>query len=288
MKLVPLILISIFTPVLAMAQEAAPQKIPASSIDEKTAASGLQADSYQIAYADTTNNSLIEKNALNTGLKFIADLDLYAEIKQTDRPGTDAVADWRERVFKSLSTHVGPRPLDGVNDNRLVSNSELDEQANQRRMVTRIVLKETLKYARERIPEIDELANSLKYEVSNRPVAENSGATVNGKKTEGKSPPPENNISEDKLYLKTELRIPVEGGKIGLVSESEARYGNVSSFVKIKLDGWYDTIAGMTYVLGRELHLQVERRGTHTTDPLSGDKAQARSSLSLVQVVYAF
>jgi hypothetical protein len=288
MKLVPLILISIFTPVLVLAQEAATQKISASFVDEKTAAPGRQADSYQLAYADTTNNSLIEKNALNTGLKFIADLDLYAEIKQTDRPGTDAVADWRERVFKSLTMHVAPRPQDGVNDNRLVSNSELDEQANQRRMVTRIVLKETLKYARGRVPAVDELANILKYEVSNGPVAKNSGAAANGNETVEKSPPPEDNISEDKLYLKTELRIPLEGGKIGLVSESEANYGNVSSFVKIKLDGWYDTIAGMTYVLGRELHVRVERRDTHTTDPLSGDKVQARSSLNLVQVLYTF
>jgi hypothetical protein len=288
MKLIPFIIASIFAPALAMAQDAAQKETPPVFPYDKKVALTRSGDGYQVAYADTTTSDIVKQNALDAALKFIADPELYSDAGRTGFPESSAVAVWRDRVFKSLSTYLGPRPKDGTNITRLMSNTELEELANERRMATKIVLKETAKYTRERMPEIDRLINTLKFEVSNRPLAGNAGVEAEHKQF-GEQPAADNNaFHEERFFLKTGLRLPIEGGKISIVSESEARYGNAASFIKINLDGQYDRSAGMTYVFGKDFRLQIERRDTHQTDPLTGDKARTGSSLSMIQVVYAF
>jgi hypothetical protein len=289
MKLVFLFIIaSIFTPALAIAQDAAQQETSPVFPHDKTVALARPGDGYLVAYAYTTTDAIVGRNARDASLKFTADPELYSEAGQAVFPGSDMVAVWRNRVFKSLSMYLGPRLQDGMDASRLMSNTELEEKANERRMATKIVLKETVKYTRERLHEIDRLINALKIEVSNGPVAENAGTEAEQEQTGQRPAANKNEVRKDRPFFKTGLRFPVEGGKISLVSESEARYGNAASFIKINLDGLYDRSAGMTYAFGKDLHLQVERQDTHKTDPLTGDKAQARSSLSMVKVVYAF
>ena len=134
---------------------------------------------------------------------------------------------------------------------------------------------------------IDKLvkALTLKLEVSNRTFTENIEAQAKEEEFV-EARPARNNSDKDKLFVKTGLRLPIESGKLRLVSETEARYSNMSSFFKIKLDGQFDNSLGLKYILGRDLALQVERQVTHTTDPISG--AYAMSNLNLIQLVCQF
>jgi hypothetical protein len=95
-------------------------------------------------------------------------------------------------------------------------------------------------------------------------------------------------IVKDRLFVKTGLLVPVESGKLVVVSETEARYGKMTSFFKIYLDGRYDNNVGLKYVLGKDIHLQVERQVAHTTDLIMSDTANVKSSLDLVQLVCKF
>ena len=289
MKLGTFIIISIFVHEPAIAQEMALKENLPVVRNEQAIAPQSQTDHYpQVAYAAPADRSIIELYALVARKKFTADPNLYSEIKQTDRPEAGIIEDWREQVFKVFEMHAGPRRSDLVNDNRLQSNNELDEQANESRMATRIVLKETLKFTQERLPEIDRLVKALRVEVSTDMVSrENAEAQINDKQS-GEARAAHHTVVKDTLLLKTGLRVPVESGKLGVVSETEARFGNMSSFFKVYLDGQYDNSAGIRYTLARDIHLQVERQVTHTTDLVMSNKTNAKSNLNLIQLVCKF
>jgi hypothetical protein len=93
---------------------------------------------------------------------------------------------------------------------------------------------------------------------------------------------------ENRFFLKTGLRIPVDGGKLGVVSETEATYGNLSSFLKVRLDGRFDGSAGLIYVLNRDLRVLVEQHVTHAAVLAARETMNTRSSLGLVQLVCTF
>ena len=221
-------------------------------------------------------------------LKFMADTELYSKTRSTDRSEAGIIENWRDRVFETFATHISPRQSDLVNDNRLQNNNELEEQADANRMATRIVLKETLQFTRERLPEIDKLIKALRFEVSTDMISsENAEEESHDKKT-GEARAAHTAIVKDRLFVKTGLLIPVESGKLVVASETEARYGKMTSFFKIYLDGRYDNNVGLKYVLGKDIHLQVERQVAHTTDLVTSDTANVKSSLDLVQLVCKF
>jgi hypothetical protein len=218
---------------------------------------------------------------------FLVDTAPGTDRRTTDGTGRGIIADWRERVFKSLSTSLPPhRPLTSTYTGP-ISNNELAEQAQERRTATKIVLRETLNYAREQVPEIDTLIRSLKFEISNRPSSE-TGRTTSAETTHttrsanGSRPP------DDKLYIKTGLRLPVENKKVCVLSETEAQYGTLTSFVEVNLDGSFDRRSGLTYSFGRDARLQVARYDVHGADPVTGESRQTRTSLNLVQLIVAF
>lgn len=91
----------------------------------------------------------------------------------------------------------------------------------------------------------------------------------------------------ERLFFKTGLRLPVEGGKAVLRSETEADFGRWSSAFSVDLDGQYDCSVRVTYVLASALRLQTERQAAHTADQTAA-KAPARSTLDLVQLIYNF
>ncbi len=273
---------------LALAQEAVKIETGQLPLSDRTA--GLEAPTapLQLAYADTASYSTIERDALAARLKFTANPDLFSEAVQTESTEGDAIALWRNRIFKSFSTNLGQRQQDVMSEDRLMSNTDLEQQANDRRTATKIIFKETAGFLRERVPEINRLINAFKFSIENRPASEdqeaNGGSDASGNRAQAGRP----SNGDQKLYLKTGLRLPVEGGKLSFISESEARYGKVSSFIKINLDGQFDRSAGMNYHLGKDTLLQAERRDTHTTDPLTGLKSSSKSSISLLQIVYKF
>lgn len=277
----------ILAPEFAFAQDATPKYDVAINLNEQATASQLQTDQYQhTVQRVSTDNSLIELNAFYARSKFTADPDLYSEIKQPIPPEPGVISGWRERIFNSLKTNFGPVRQDQA------YNSAPDDQSSERSAVTNLVLKETLKYMQEQVPEIDRLVKALRFEFSSDKVDEKDAeATAKEKETEtGEARAAKKTSTRDRLFVKTGLRIPVESGRPALVSETEARYGSLSSFIKVKLDGQYDNSLGFTYILGKDVHLQAERQVTHTTttDPVLQDKMNSTSSVNLVQLVCKF
>ena len=294
MKLVTLYIVAlIFLPAFAMAQETASKENVPSSPSELAFAPQSTTDGFQhVPSAAFVNNSTVELNALYARSNVMAAPDLYTEINQADRidrSDTGIIGAWRERLFKTLRMYCNPRQSGPVDDNRLQSNDELDEPANANRMVTRIVLKETLKFTQERLPEIDKLVKILKFEISTNAVPEEDTEAEAGDNKTAETRAAHTPLAKNKLFLKTGLRVPVESRKVSLISETEAVYSNLSSFVKVNLDGQHDHSVGLAYALGSDTHLQVERQVTHTTTgPGTGDKTNLNASINLIQVVRKF
>lgn len=253
--------------------------------DQASAPQSPAASCQRAASVDPANASRIELNALYAGSKSTADPELHSEIKQTEPLAPGVVGGWRERIFNSLKAHFSPRQSDIVNDSRMLSKTELDEEAHGMRVVSTVVLKETLQFTRERVPEIDKLVNALKFEVSNRTSGEDVEAEAKDKKSVEAEAGGKNiakyKTAKDKFLVKTGLRVPVESGKLGLVSETEAKYGDVASFFIVKLDGQYENSLGLKYKLGKNTHLQVERQVIHAADA-------GTTTLNLVQLVRQF
>ena len=183
--------------------------------------------------------------------------------------------------------YFGPRQQeqDPTQVNRLMTDNELDRRAEEGRIVMKLVLKETLKFSKERVVEIDKLVKALKYEVSSDTAGEdNAGAEANnietGKnkindKKQGETRPAGNAPANNKLILKTGVRVRIDSGKLGLVAETEARYGKGSYFYRVNLDSQSDNSLGFRYVLGGDIYIQVERDFNRTMDPTTKDKPNA-------------
>lgn len=280
--------VTVATALAAVQDMAAGETIPYSPNGQKIV-SRPQADRYQqIAYVAPADRSLIAMNAPVSRRIFSADPNLYSETKPSGRSEAGIIEGWRERVFRILGSYVIPRRPDPVNDNRLKSIEELADQDNERRIITRVALKETLKLAHERLPEIDRLVNALKFEVSTDMISpERSGAEAADEKT-GKVSVARLPVVKDRFFLRTGLRVPIESGKLGFVSETGASYGNLSSFFKVRLDGRFDSGIGLKYVLGRNLSLQVERQVSHAAEPATSGRTNTRSISNMIQVVSAF
>jgi hypothetical protein len=234
----------------------------------------------------SADGALIALNAYYAQSEYMAEPDLSPGTRHTAvvDPGiAGIIGSWRERVFNSLKAYYGPVQQDQIHDSRLLTNSEFDDQANDSSVVAKLVLKETFKYAQERVPEIDRLVKALKFEISTEDGAnKDAGAAAQDqasvKESEAKRIAKKKD-DDDKLFVKTGLHIPIEGGKPTLVSETVARYHKLSSFIKVKLDGQYDNSLGVTYLLGKDVHLQAERQVTHVA---------ATANLNLLQLVYTF
>jgi hypothetical protein len=248
--------------------------------DEESIASRPQDDQYlQIAYVTPEERSIVELNDHAARMKFTGDPNLYSETKNPDHTDPGVIVGWCDRVFKRLETHAQTRRFDPLYDSRMQSNTELDEQANEGRTVTRIILKETLRYTQERLPETEALIKAMRFEVSTdrtSPQGDEVARAVH------------HTPVEEGFFVKTGIRFPVDGGKLGVVSETEATYGKLLSFFKVRLDGQYDSTASLIYVLGRDLRLQVERQVTHETVLATGDTMNTKSSVGLIQLVRTF
>ncbi len=289
MKLGTFTLLLVFVSGPAFAQEMAARENASVKMNEQTVAPRLQSDRYQQnASVASADRSAIKLNDLAARLKFMADQDLYSRIRTAERSEAGIIENWRERVFKIFGMYINPRQSDPVKDNRLQNNNEFEEQANAGRMATRIVLKETLQFTRERLPEIDKLVKALRFEVSTDMISSAKAEEATHDKSTGEARAAHTTMVNDRLFVKTGLRVPVENGRLGVASETEARYGNMTSFFKVYLDGRYDNNVGLTYILGKDIHLQVERQVAYTTDLVTGDKATVKSSLNLVQLVCKF
>jgi hypothetical protein len=267
MKLITFSILLMFVPGFVMAQEPAATADTSSSTNEQ-AASPPDHSQRHIASGTPAGNIPIELNALLLygSAGFVSKPDLISGTKQTYSPEHGIIEDWREQMLKTISMYVGPRQQDPLQVNRMLTDDELDSRANEGRTIMRLVLKETLKFSKERIAEIDRLAKALKYEVSTDKTAdEETGAETNDIKTTdrkitgkmatdrmaGAAHPIKNAVVNDKVVIKTGLRVRIDSGKPGLVSETEARYGKALYFYKLNLDNQGDNSLGFRFILGR-------------------------------------
>jgi hypothetical protein len=255
----------VFLPGLGLAQDLTQQGAAIVALNKQVSGSEQTFDNRQRAGAASADNSTLTLNAYRI---FVADPSLYSSTKQVNHSDVSVIGDWRERIFKSLGEYVGPREQDLMNSNRLLSNSQLDNQENEGKTVTKLVMKETLKYAQEQMPEIDKLVKALRFEISNRPTEEHSGVEESVGVL-GDQPAVKKKLVEDKFIIKSGLRVRVDSGNLGVISETEAKYSNVSYFYKVSLDNHSDNSLGLTYVLSRDLYVQVERAFSGTINPTS-------------------
>lgn len=288
MKLTTFFVLLMLVPEFAMAQELASEVNTSSSMNEQTA---LPTDpSGHGTTAAPSNNSPIKLNALYTGSKFMAVSDPAGAIKQSGHPEQGVIEDWREQMFKTISEYFGPHQEDPSQVNRMPTDNKLGKQTDEGRIVMKLVLKETLKFTKERVVEIDRLVKALKYEVSSDKTGhEDAGAEANDIKTgnnttaekkPGGTHPAGNTVVKDRVILKTGLRVRIDSGKLGLVSETEARYRNASYFYKVNLDNQGHNSLGFRYVLGKDTYIQVERDFNRTLNPAAKNKP----STNLIQL----
>lgn len=221
------------------------------------------------------------------------DVEMQAVLRpEPGRSGSLAngiIRDWRDRVFKTLAQRTGPRAAEPGNDTGLLNHHDLEERSRESRIVTRIVMTETLKFAQENLPEIDKLVKALRVlEVSTEIRSEMSTTTAADEPAKTKAQAVRHRPESSGLFVKTGLRVPLEGGRLGLLSESEAVYGDLSTFLKVHVDGQFDNSVGMSYTLGRDAQLRVEQQVTHTASAAAPDGSTTRARISLVQFVCSF
>jgi hypothetical protein len=270
MKLIKFLIILLSMPVIAVAQEPATSSSP-------------QAISQRGADASLSHTTPLELNALYGRSNLTADPDRIANKQLTDQSKHGVMEQWRDRMVSTLSQYIGSRQQAQEGDGRLLSNSVPED--DQARTVTRLMAKETLKFTREHIPQIDAFVNSMKVEItSDKAAREITGDVANASKAENiisdtKASEVRSNkgnpvvpVVQNKLFYKTGVRVRVESGKVGLVSETEAKYGQASYFFKVNLDNQGDNSLGLRYALGKATSLQVERDFTQTMNPATRDK----------------
>jgi hypothetical protein len=297
MKLVLFISISVFllslvAPELVVAQEPTPAGNTSSTMNGQATLQSPGGSSQHVADA-ASNISPIELSALYGRSNLMTDQDIKGNNKQADRPAPSVIEKWRERVFNTLSAYFGSHQQVLMNDSWFWGNNNYEpgSQVNDGRIATKLVMKETLKFARENIPEINTLVNALKVEIaSDRSMREDSKAEVeagdrkadnkSGKARADKGSP----AAEDKIVFKTGLRVRVDSGKLGLASETEARYGKASYFYKVNLDNQGENSLGVRYVLDKTASLQIERDFSHTMNPATRN----RPSVNVIQLGFRF
>jgi hypothetical protein len=205
--------------------------------------------------------------------------NLHSEITHHDLPEPGVISQWRERMFSTIVVAYQRRDQqDLMDDYRLRSVSALNERTNESRMVSMAVLKETLRFAQERLPEVERLIKVLRFEVSTDMISETEQERGPVEAEPVKKPDVRGIGAEERLFVKTGLRIPVAGGKLNLLSETEARIGNISSYLKIYLNGRNDSRLGVRYAFSRDVQVQVERQVNHGAD----------ADVNMVQLVCVF
>ncbi len=244
-----------------------------------------------LAYADPAARSRIALKALAADRSFRPEPDLFTESAPSGSSADAGIIGvWSERVFESLGSAVLPRPVDAVDMDGLKSRGELDAEAGELRTVTRVAMKETVKIALEHLPELDRIVKALRFEVSTDMLA-------GEEKTDGETGPapdaagsaaPRRSERDERFLLRTGLRVPIEGGRIGLLSETEAVYGKISSFLRMRFDGSFDSGMGLAYDFGSGAQIQVERQVVHEADRSGNSGVDGRSVSNVVRLVYAF
>ena len=286
MKLKTIIIALIFLPEPAIAQDTVLQEMIPVNISEQVFVIDSQLGHYiHTEKANPSKEHVIEVNTIASWKNPAARQDLFSEITHSD---AKIINDWYKRIYESLRTQSIPRKDELTSDMRLRSNNELIERVNESHTVLKIVLKETLQFTKERLPEIDMLIRALKFEVSSDMASKKFDMTEVQAIKNNESSVSRHSEVNDRLFLKTGLRLPIDSGRLSLVSESVARYGNVSSFFSLYLGGHFNNTVGLAYDFNNVIHLRVERQTNQAMNSMTSNRSNERFSVNLIHLVCNF
>jgi len=286
MKLKTIIIALIFLPEPAIAQDTVLQEMIPVNISEQVFVIDSQlGHSIHTENANPSKEHVIEVNTIASWKNPAARQDLFSEITHSD---AKIINDWYKRIYESLRTQSIPRKDELTSDMRLRSNNELIERVNESHTVLKIVLKETLQFTKERLPEIDMLIRALKFEVSSDMASKKFDMTEVHAIKNNESSVSRHSEVNDRLFLKTGLRLPIDSGRLSLVSESVARYGNVSSFFSLYLGGHFNNTVGLAYDVNNDIHLRVERQTNQAMNSMTSNRSNERFSVNLIHLVCNF
>jgi len=233
-----------------------------------------QAENHPVTtYAAPAELSLVSLYATTDRITYRTEESLFSRLDPTVRTEEGIIAVWRARVFASLAANMTP------------------DATNGERMVERIAMKESMKMALERLPQLERLIKMLKLEVSTEMLAkeeeqdEQDEARILSMTPKGGQAV--HQAVKERLFVKTGLRIPIAQGKPTLLSETTAVYGSVTSYFNVRLDGKFDSRLGVRYTLSRDMQVQVERTIADAADPASGGTVR-RSASNSIKLVCVF
>jgi len=233
-------------------------------------AAAADAESYPvIAYAATTERSLISMHATPVRLDYRTEASLFSSTTSTAKSEEGLIVQWRERVFGSLAASMTPEVRDGEH------------------MVARIAVKESVNLALVHLPSLERLIKVLKLEVSTDMFGSDEKKDEGDDVLPSAAAPVRRQVVKARFFMRTGLRIPVEQGKPALLSETNAVYGSITSYFNVRLDSKLDSSLGLLYTLNRDTRVQVERTTADTADPASGG-TERRSVSNTVKLVCLF
>ena len=231
---------------------------------------------------------IIDLNANSRGKNPAGNQEGLFEVKKSISSDARILNDWYMKVTKSLSIQSLPRKNDLADEWKLRSNNEFKEQLNANRVVLKIVLKETLRFTQEQLPEIDMLVRTLKYEISTDMAPSNVDTTEAHTINVSQTPVRNHSAVNERLFLKARLRLPIEVSRLSLVTDVEARYGNMSSFFSIHLDSHFNNAIGLVYDFNNDIQLRIERQTTQAMNAAASDRSNERISVNLIHLVCNF
>ena len=233
-------------------------------------AAAEDAESYPvIAYAVTSERSFVSMHATADRVVYRSEASLFSSPTATVKAEEGLIAEWRERVFRSLVANMTPDVTDG------------------QRMAARIAVKESMNLALTHLPRLERLIRVLKLEVSTDMLASDEEEAESDEALPIAETPVRRPAVKERFFMRTSLRIPIEKGKPMLLSETNAVYGGITTYINVRLDSKLDSSLGLRYTLNRDMRVQVERTTADAVDPASGG-IERRTVSSTVKLVCLF
>ncbi len=258
-----------------------------SFLPEKPLVVGLAAP--VTVYPDPSSYSLLFSKSAATELRYSADQSLYAQPKPGDAEN-EIIGTWREYVYaKLLTVYSAPRE-DGA-DYCIGPDCPraYNDPVSDRKPITRLVSRETLRFMRQKVPQIEEILISLRLEVADRASKDDPSPVFKdmGQITELKADKNDNNKG---LSVQTRMRVRLDDGDISLVTETRATYRKASSYFRVNLRKPGDTALGFKYSLGQNTHLQLERETKSYPSGISAfdGSSYGRTSQNALRLVFLF
>ncbi len=241
-------------------------------------------------YPDPGGYSLQLSKSAEAELRFNADRRLFERPGVNDGMGNDAVVAWRDYIYaKLLTVYSAPRAEGWDYCIRPECPQTVDDTANDQKAVARLVSRETLRFMRQKVPQIQQILESLRLEVADTaskddpsPVFKNMNGVTELKHV--------NEGDKQELSVQARMRVRVDEGDISLVSETSATYREASSYFRVNLRKPNNTTFGVKYKLGGNTHLLFERETKYITSLGSAydDAVRGRISQNALRIVLLF